>query len=185
MKIPQGMNQESVLKVIQKVSKKIANKYTFGFYEPEDIEQDAFIIAIEALEHYDPSRPLENFLCVYISNRLKNTKRNKYHRIDYKCSSCDSTDSNCKVCQKYHRRNNAKKSLMEPLDINQVRGIIDKSLSYYTRNDMEVKEILEIIDANLESRYREDYLKMRSGVQITGFRRRVIIKKINEIIRDA
>lgn len=185
MKIPLGMNQETVLKVIQKVSKRVARKFTFGFHDQEDIEQDIYIIAIEALEYYDPSRPLENYLTVYVSNKLKNEKRNKYHRIDYVCSSCNNEDGMCSVCQKYHRRNNAKKSLMEPLDINQVRGIFEKSVSYYTENETEIKEILALIDANLESSYREDYLKMRSGVKISNFRRRTIIKRVNEIIRDA
>lgn len=179
------MNQETVLIVIQKISKRLSRKFTFGFNDQEDIEQDVYIYSIEALEHYDPSRPLENYLTVYVSNRLKNEKRNKYHRIDYVCSSCGNTDNGCSVCQKYHRRNNAKKSLMEPLDISQIRGIFEKAVSYYTENETEVKEILELIDANLESSYREDYLKMRSGVKISNFRRRAIIKRINEIIKDA
>lgn len=179
------MTQETVLKTIDKVAKKLSHKYVFGFYDIEDIEQDIFIWSIEALEHYDPSRPLENFLSVYIANKLKNEKRNKYNRIDYKCSECETGEPDCPTCQSYLRRNTAKKSLMEPLDINQIRDMNEKSLSYYNDNESEIKEILDLIDANLEISLREDYLKMRSGVKITGFRRRIVMRRINEILEDA
>lgn len=179
------MTEEIVLKTIQKVSKRLAKKFTFGHYDQSDIEQEMFIEALKALEVYDPSRPLENFLSVYLSNFFKNFKRNHFYRIDYICSTCNNENELCPICRRYHQRNNAKRSLMEPYDIEQARGIFDSDKVDYTINQIEVKEILELIDQNLEPSFREDYLKMKSGVKITSFRRRTILKRIREIIEDA
>lgn len=185
MKIPLGMTEETVLAVIQRISDRFSSKYTFGFYDKEDISQEIFLIAIDALEHYDQCRPLENFLAVYIGNELKNKKRNIYHRIDYKCATCNNLDIFCPMCKNYHRRNNAKRSLMEPIDLNQIKTSFVQSVSYYTENETEVKEFLELIDTNLESFYREDYLKMREGIKISNFKKKIIVKRINEILEDA
>jgi hypothetical protein len=35
---------------------------------------------MDAMDRYDESRPLENFLAVHVKNRLNNFKRDKYYR---------------------------------------------------------------------------------------------------------
>ena len=78
MKIPNGMTEQQVIETINKVISRYIYKFRFGYYESEDIRQEAFIIAMEALERYDEKRPLENFLAVHVKNRLSNFKRDKF-----------------------------------------------------------------------------------------------------------
>ena len=82
MKVPKNMTEEQVITTINTVSSRLANKYTFPNYETEDIEQEAFIIGMEAMDRYDEKRPLENFLSVHIKNRLSNFRRDHYYRPD-------------------------------------------------------------------------------------------------------
>jgi len=78
MNLPEGMTETEVIAQINTVVDRIAPKYTFYGYTTDDIKQEAFIICIEALNRYDPSKPLENFLSVNLSNRLKTFVRDNY-----------------------------------------------------------------------------------------------------------
>jgi RNA polymerase sigma factor (sigma-70 family) len=78
MKIPKGMTHEQTIDQITIVINRIAPKYTFRDYDVEDIKQEAFMICMDALDRYDTNRPLENFLSVHLSNRLKNFVRDNY-----------------------------------------------------------------------------------------------------------
>ena len=78
MNIPDGMTEQEVVDQIEKVCNRIAPRYTFYGYALDDIKQEAFIICMEALNRYDNSRPLENFLSVNLSNRLKNFVRDNH-----------------------------------------------------------------------------------------------------------
>ena len=71
MKIPKNMSEEETLEKINLVVDRIAPKYSFSGYDVNDIKQEAFIICLDALNRYDQKRPLENFLAVNLSNRLK------------------------------------------------------------------------------------------------------------------
>lgn len=75
------MTPEQVLETIQTVSKRMRNKFAFKCYEPDDIEQEAFILCIDALDRYDGNRPLENFLHRHLNNRLFNLRRNIQKKI--------------------------------------------------------------------------------------------------------
>ena len=102
MKIPKNLNEQEVVDIITRVAHKLAPKYVFASYEVEDIEQEAFMMGVEALDRYDPTKPLENFLYAHINNRLKNFKRDNYYRFDY---------GNAQKIQ------DCKKSILEPMDI--------------------------------------------------------------------
>ena len=69
---------EESLEIIDIVVNRIAPKYTFNGYDIDDIKQESFIICLEALKRYDNKRPLENFLSVNLSNRLKNFVRDNF-----------------------------------------------------------------------------------------------------------
>lgn len=75
MKIPKGMTKEQVVNIITDICSKFKFKYKIGIFEPDDIEQESFIICCEALERYDGVRPLENFLSFNLRNRLLNFVR--------------------------------------------------------------------------------------------------------------
>ena len=78
MKIPKGMTEQQVVDQIDIVCNRISPRYTFYGYTVDDIKQESFIICMEALNRYDGIRPLENFLSVNLSNRLKNFVRDNH-----------------------------------------------------------------------------------------------------------
>lgn len=81
----QGLNRDDIINVITNVVKNHRNK-AFSYYTEEDIEQEAWIIALNKLGDFVPARgknkdikqSLENFLNTVVSRRLKNLYRDKY-----------------------------------------------------------------------------------------------------------
>jgi DNA-directed RNA polymerase specialized sigma24 family protein len=158
MKIPKNMTKEEVMKTIDNIIKKIAPKYTFYGYDIDDIKQESFIICLDALERYDSNRPLENFLSVHLSNRLKNFIR----------------DNNFTKCSDH------KKNVLSPKQLPCQELVEDD----YKPIMIEDKEILNMIDSNLPVHMREDYLKIINGVYCPKKRRKEIIDFIKDIVNE-
>jgi DNA-directed RNA polymerase specialized sigma24 family protein len=174
MKIPKGMTQNEVLEIINKICDRYAYKFKFGYFEPEDIRQEAFIIALDALDRYEEGRPLENFLAVHVKNRLNNFKRDKYYRQN------KNNDG------KQERLNNSKKFLMEPLDISNIRDESEKNmrLSDGFIDEIANQELLEIIDEHLDTSLRADYLRVRHGAYVPKPRREQISSEVRKILEE-
>ena len=169
------MTEKEVTETITRVANRYAYKFQFGFYTPDDIRQEAFIIAMDALDRYDESRPLENFLAVHVKNRLNNFKRDKYYRQQKE----DQANKN-----KYD--NNAKKFLMEPIDINSVRDEHENNMRLDDDfiNNIEDQELLDIVDTYLDVGLRADYLRILNGVYVPKPRREQIYYEINRILKE-
>lgn len=75
------MTETQVLETIQIVTNRLKSRFTFKYYDEDDISQESFLICISALERYDGKRPLENFLYVNLRNRLKSFIRDNYKKI--------------------------------------------------------------------------------------------------------
>lgn len=164
MKIPNGMTELEVVSKITLVVDRIAPKYAFYGYSVDDIKQEAFIICIEALNRYDPSRPLENFLSVNLSNRMKTFVRDNYF-----------TSST----------NEDRKKLAQPAQLDFEDSLIDQKEKYsISYDDLDRKEIYKVIDANLPASMRLDYLKMLNDVYVCKQRRAEIIETISEVLQD-
>jgi DNA-directed RNA polymerase specialized sigma24 family protein len=173
--------------VIKKICKKLAPRYTFGYYDVEDIEQEAFILAMTAIPYYDPSlASLETFLYIHLNNKLKTFKRDNYIRHDFECKYCGRLDENCEYCQKREWRLAAKKHLMEPIDIDHVNGDTERNM--YINADFilesELSELMSIINSKLDIALREDYLKMLEGISISKIKRLQIEAAICDILED-
>lgn len=166
MNLPKNMTEEQFLGAFNSVVKKIAHKYTFTSYEAEDIEQEAFLIAVRALEDYDDSRSLENFLYVHLSNRLKNFKRDNYYR--YEVGDAQKIQ-------------NTKKNILEPIDIDELFHVAEGSSVI---EEAYTAEMLAIIDEFLPANMRADYLKLKNKGKLTKANRSRIIKKIQEILSE-
>jgi len=167
------MTKEEVEKTINKVANKLAYKFSFGSFTPEDIKQEAWIFALSGLESYKPTLPLENFLTVHIKNRLCNFKRKHYRRIDKPCLNCPvkaylkSSDS-CKIfdnkmeCELFCRweTNNTKKE-----NIAKASG----GDTYESANHLDPidslfhKGIIEKIDRAISVQLRHLWLKLKGG----------------------
>lgn len=157
MKIPKNMKEEEVINVIENVIKKIAPKYTFKDYDLDDIKQESFIICIDALNRYDGKRPLENFLSVHLSNRLKNFIRDNH----------------------YVKDNIHKKKIKAP------QYIVDDNYintDYDLESEIINKEIFDKIDEELPANLREDYLKILNNISITKQRKEKLFDTIKRIL---
>ena len=182
MKIPKGMTEREVTETITKVVNRYAKKFKFSYHEIDDIKQEGFMIGMEALERYDASRPLENFLAVHIKNRLKNFKRDNFFRYDEELEKNASSTKDLKKVQ----RNNVRKFLIYPIDIDSVRQDGEKNMSTSDKfiDDVELKELMVLIDKNLQVTYRKDYLKMRDGVYVSKIRREEVCGEIQKILKE-
>jgi RNA polymerase sigma factor (sigma-70 family) len=160
MKIPRNMTQQQVIDQINAVVNRIAPKYTFQGYEVEDIKQEAFLICMDALDRYDQKRPLENFLSVHLSNRLKNFIRDNYYVKDV---------------------DECKKKILK------ASSISDTNIAELVKDadPVELEEIKKIIDINLDPSYRADYLKILSDIYVSKKRREIIMMEVLKILQEA
>ena len=164
MKIPKGMTEQQVVDQIQIVCDRISPRYTFYGYTIDDIKQEAFIICMEALNRYDEARPLENFLSVNLSNRLKNFVRDNHFVGD---------------------ENVDRQRVYQPAQLDYEDSIIDEEGKFSSDYEsLEYNNMANILDKNLPANVRMDYLKMINDVYITKQRRQEIIDIINEILEE-
>ena len=160
---PTPQQQEIILKVIDR----IAPKYTFSYYELDDIKQESFIICLEAVEKYDNSRPFENFISKHLSNRLKTLIRDKYSR-----SNIES--------EKHEKLNQSKKNLM---DLKSVDG------SYKIYEDdiierMSTSEAIQTLMRELPPSMRNNFYRLANGVSIQSSKKQALFDKIKEILGE-
>lgn len=157
------------LSVIRRIAKRLAPKYTFGFYEVADLEQEAIIFGMKSLEKYDQSLPLENFMVVCMGNALKNFKRKHYVRL-----GADES--------KYA----AKKNLAEPLSLESVDERDESSMWNLSDNldSLHIKDIFLLIDQHLPRELRADYLRMKHGTSIPKARREKVEEALLELLEE-
>lgn len=164
MNVPKGMTEQQVIDQINIVCNRISPRYTFYGYTIDDIKQESFIICMEALNRYDGIRPLENFLSVNLSNRLKNFVRDNHFL------SNENTD---------------RQKVYQPAQLEYEDYIVDEenkfSISY---EHIQKEEMVAAIDKYLPANMRMDYLKMINDVYITKQRREEITAMIVEILEE-
>jgi DNA-directed RNA polymerase specialized sigma24 family protein len=154
------MTEKEVLKEINLVVNRMAHKYTFYGYEVEDIKQEAFIICMEALPRYDEERPLENFLAVHLSNRLKNFVRDNYFMKDEE----------------------EKRRVVMPGQLANEEYIVDDLTD--GQDKLDYKMMLKILDLKLSASYREDYLKIIHDAYVPKKRREEVLGFIYEVLEE-
>ncbi len=160
MKVPKNMTHQEVIDQINIVVNRISARYTFHGYELDDIKQEAFIICMDAMERYDPSRPLENFLSVHLSNRLKNFVRDNYYTKDQE----------------------EKKKVIKPSSLS-----YEDTIPTYTDevdDNIDAAAFQKIIDQKLPAEYRADYLKIINDVYVPKKRREEVIGIIKELLDE-
>ena len=152
MKKLKNLSKQETFDIIDIVVNRIAPKYTFNGYDIDDIKQESFIICVEALKRYDNKRPLENFLSVNLSNRLKNFVRDNFG----------------------HSKDVEKKKLHSPASIT---THIANSYHYYDFDDeyLDVKNMMDNIEEKLPPQLREDYLKFINNVYLNKSKRETLI----------
>lgn len=182
-KLPNGVSEEEFLVVLDNISKRLGHKFKFGYHSYEDMKQQAAIFALEGLEKYDNTRPLENFLWTHVRNRLFNYKRDNYQRPDKPCLTCPLYDPHCKKstsqceafadkseCAEYtawNNRNTTKKNIMKPIGMEDIQtSAPSMSTDYNLLDQIADQQIINILDEEIPAQYRETYLKLKYGDKV-------------------
>ena len=160
MKVPKGMSEKETIEKINLVVNRISPKYTFKGYDVDDIKQEAFMICMDALNRYDTNRPLENFLSVHLSNRLKNFVRDNY----------------------FTKGDEEKKKILTPKQLGYDENIVDKQ--YDSDLKIDSNDITEIIDKFLPVELRSDFLKFTNDVYIPKKRKIYLMQVIRNILEE-
>ena len=160
MHIPSNMSEQDVISQIKVVVDRIAPKYTFYGYQVDDIKQEAFIICMEALPRYDETRPLENFLSVHLSNRLKNFVRDNHFIKDEE----------------------EKAKVVMPGQLANEEYILDSKEEYV--ESLDYKEMTRSLDIKLPANYRADYIKIINDVYVPKKRKEEVIFIIKTILEE-
>ena len=195
-----GVSEEEFLIVLDNISRRLANKFKFGYHDFDDMKQQAAIFALEGLERYDHKRPLENFLWTHVRNRLFNYKRNNYQRPDkpcltcplfdkaYKCSSnqCSKYTSklDCELYSAWSARNDSKKNIMQPSYINDQENVHQSLIKDKLFINIQNQEIIKFLDQNIQTEFRESYLKLKHGTKIPKQQLVKLQKHIQELLKD-
>jgi len=159
------------MQIIEKVISRTAPKYTFGYYEVEDIKQESYIICLDAMKNYDNNRPLENFLSKHLSNRLKDLKRNKYFRHNVQNES-------------HARLNESKKNLVDLKQFCQIAEYDHPLDESCLQEKISTEEALELVMDSISPSLRNDFLRMANGVAVSQSKKKNVIDAIKEILGE-
>ena len=195
-----GVSEAEFLVVLENISRRLANKFKFGYHDIDDMKQQAAIFALEGLEKYDHKRPLENFLWTHVRNRLFNYKRNNYQRPDKPCLTCPLFDkaykcsanqcskykdkSECELYAAWSSRNDSKKNIMQPSYINDNENIHNSLVKDEFFNSIQNSEIIKFLDQNIQTEFRECYLKLKHGIKIPKQQLNKLKKHITDILKE-
>jgi len=158
-------NQQQI-NIILDVVNKIAPKYVFGYYDVDDIKQESYIICCEALDKYDESRPLENFLSKHLSNRLKTLIRDKYSRKNLESD-------------RHILLNQIKKGLIDLKS-----SLTDDIAEDCFEEDIFIRDLFEKIMDNINPSMRNDLNRLLNDVKINSSRRQALFNRIKDIINE-
>jgi hypothetical protein len=161
-KVPEGMTEDEVLVVMKKVIDKVAPKWVFFGYELDDIKQESYFICADGINRYNGDFPLENFLSVHLHNRLFNFVRREHGMKDL---------------------DDEKKKVLRPAQL-------EYSLNIPNDNDgcdystIDYSEMVRIINHELPSSMRQDWLKLANDVPISKPRRDDVLNTAESILEE-
>ena len=157
------MTEEETLDHINKVVNRISPKYVFYGYTLDDMKQESFLICMDALDKYDNNRPLENFLSVCLSNRLKNFVRDNH----------------------FLQEEQEKGKIVQPGQLENDHTIVDHEEKYSIDEDyIDYVDIVEKLDKEIPASIRMDYLKIVHEVSLPKNRRLEVMSYINYILQS-
>lgn len=171
----QGLNESEVIEIITMVVKNHKNK-VFGIYDQKDIEQEAWIIALEKMGSFnfekakqkDIKKAFECWLNAVISNRLANLFRDKYI-VPQRSLKSDKSDVD----------QTKRINLMHPIDISSTSDSNLKT-NFVSFDFNEIKDIVDKLDSD-----NLDILdSILSGEKINCYYRNKLLKSINKIKRE-
>ena len=115
---------------------------------------------MEALPRYDSKRPLENFLSVHLSNRLKNFVRDNH----------------------FQANEEEKAKVVMPGQLANEEYLLDTREEYI--EDLDYKQMQKVLDIKLPAHYRADYLKIINDVYVPKKKKEEVLFIIQTILEE-
>lgn len=180
------MDNEKVIEAVNKFAGYLASVYKFGFYEIDDLKQEAMVRAFQAMNNgtYDDSKDLDQYLFMTVKNHFKNIHRKYRQQNKPPCLTCPLYDPNFKSslnqCSEYADKNDCqpfnefinkyenRQSLLQPSDITSISDE-DKNelvIDYNLLEDLAQTELYDYVDRNIAPLVRNDFLRMIAGVKL-------------------
>lgn len=198
MTIPEGFTEAEVLDAINRAINSLASNFSFGYYDEDDMKQEGFIFACEALPRFDPNNErgcgLENFLRIHIRNRFLNLRRDKLHRNSPPCLNCPFRNehgcaefedkSECPKWSGWNSRNQAKRSLVESCDATRVT-YVTQSEDNDVCSRLSRTELLQRVSEQIPLALRADYRRLIEGARLSKPRREAVVEAVRSIIGES
>lgn len=188
-RLPGG--EPAFVKVVDKILSVLAQANTFGSYTVEDIRQEGFMMALRAFPKWDGVRPLENFLCKDMKNKLLNLKRDVFQRNDVPCRACarnarcaNAVGENepCAAHTAWLKKASAKRSVVSPFDMSHVPEDKVRADSSVTEH-IEHSEALHRLDVAFPAYMRSAWLRLLAGETLPEKERAEVERIAREILR--
>ena len=197
MKIPKGLTEEDVLQVIDKAVAYLAPSFKFGYFDIDDMKQEGTIFCIEALPSFnfkksnqdDVKDALLTFLKTHVRWRFLNMRRKSLTRIEpplCDCKLCKEDSANRLDCKKYSnwvQRNMAKRSLMEPFDVDEIHTRDASFVSNFNEKLLS-SDIIKILNEHIPASIRADYRMFIDGVKLPKNKRDNLMEQIKSILSE-
>lgn len=202
IKVPSGLTEEKVLEIIEVVVRYLAPSFQFGYFDVEDMKQEGRLFCLEALDDFDitkssktdPAEALLAFFKTHVRNRYLNLRRKNLSRSEQPCCVCPFCikPNGCAAfvdkmeCDKYAgwiKRNAAKRSLVEPINVDNVHT--SEVTTSSDANDLLVSnEVLDLLNKHMPASHRADYRRFLEEAKLSKDRRTKIIEKMKEILAE-
>ena len=192
-----GITEEEALSIIKKTVDYLAPSFRFGYYDIDDMRQEGTIFCLEALPSFNFDKSIQDdvgdalftFLKTHVRWRFLNMRRKRLTRIEpppCECELCSTDSANRLDCKKYSnwvKRNMAKRSLMEPFDVDEVYNT-DASFTPKTEEQIMSSDIIAILNEHIPASLRADYRMFLDGVSISKSKRINLISNIKSILAE-
>ena len=183
------MQEEELIRIIDKIANRFAGTFKFGYHEIEDMRQQAWQVALEGLKDYDGKRPLENFLWTHVRNRLYNFKRDNYFRPEKPCDRCPLLRNDectkfkdrleCDLYSRWEKRTEKRKSLM---------SAVEHTDNKYSENDitsqLDNKHLFETVDYNMPVELREYWIRFIHNLKLNKQKKEQVLLEITLILKE-
>lgn len=196
------MTESQILEIVTQVVDAVLKKVrTFGYFTKEELRQQAFLFAFEAIEYgkYNYRRPLGGYLRTSIIRKFINLYRDKVKRNESPCLNCVFYDKHfkksenqcaafkdkmsCKKFKKYSDRNEAKKNLM---NLKGEHNIFDNHLSFDSKElqQLEENDFIDIIKKHLIPTHRKWLQAILVGEKIDATKLEILKTKVVKILAN-